>query len=272
MPDNPAALDSLGWVRFRRGDARGATPHARARLSTSSHDARDRGALGRGAVGERQAARPRARCGREALARDPDSKAAQGDDQPASCPMRNERTPAGRRALVGRARDARRLPHRSDRRLAAPAGTAWSVRRPQLQALEHFEPARAGWRSPPASRASTPSCAGRRPRSDAAHSRRPARRGRRARSPLTAATSTSSPRTASTWATPRRARSSTSTARLRPAAHQPAVLGARRARPGRSPPPSSSTQASSASRTDAGRLADRLHRYCRSGRSGCLRG
>jgi cytochrome c-type biogenesis protein CcmH/NrfG len=24
MPDSPAALDSLGWVHFRRGDARGA--------------------------------------------------------------------------------------------------------------------------------------------------------------------------------------------------------------------------------------------------------
>jgi cytochrome c-type biogenesis protein CcmH/NrfG len=26
MPDNPAILDSLGWVRVRRGDARGAVP------------------------------------------------------------------------------------------------------------------------------------------------------------------------------------------------------------------------------------------------------
>jgi len=45
MPDNPAALDSLGWVHFRAGDAKGAVStleHAYA----LGHDAGDCRSLG----------------------------------------------------------------------------------------------------------------------------------------------------------------------------------------------------------------------------------
>jgi Flp pilus assembly protein TadD len=37
MPDNPAVLDSMGWVRFRRGDSKGAAEHLK-RAYTLAHD------------------------------------------------------------------------------------------------------------------------------------------------------------------------------------------------------------------------------------------
>ena len=55
-PDNPAFLDSLGWVRFRRGDIPGALPHLE-RAYRIFPDPGDRLALGRAAVGERQTGR-----------------------------------------------------------------------------------------------------------------------------------------------------------------------------------------------------------------------
>jgi predicted Zn-dependent protease len=37
MPDNPAVLDSMGWVRFKRGDAKGAAVHLK-RAYALAHD------------------------------------------------------------------------------------------------------------------------------------------------------------------------------------------------------------------------------------------
>ena len=72
MPDNPAALDSLGWVHFRRGDARGAAGTLE-RAYSIDHDAEIAAHWGEalwvsGAQGEAR------RVWAEALAREPDSK------------------------------------------------------------------------------------------------------------------------------------------------------------------------------------------------------
>ncbi len=55
-PDNPAFLDSLGWVRFRRGDIPGALPHLE-RAYRIFPDAEIASHWGEVAVGERQAGR-----------------------------------------------------------------------------------------------------------------------------------------------------------------------------------------------------------------------
>jgi len=72
MPDNPAALDSLGWVHFREGDARGAAATL-ARAYSLGHDAEIAAHWGEAlwASGERNEAR---RVWAAALARDPDSR------------------------------------------------------------------------------------------------------------------------------------------------------------------------------------------------------
>jgi tetratricopeptide (TPR) repeat protein len=72
MPDNPAALDSLGWVRFRQGDSRGATS-ALARAYALDHDGEIAAHWGEAlwVSGQRGEAR---RVFAEALAREPDSK------------------------------------------------------------------------------------------------------------------------------------------------------------------------------------------------------
>jgi len=72
MPDNPAALDSLGWVHFREGDARGAAATL-ARAYALGHDAEIAAHWGEAlwVSGERNEAR---RVWAAALARDPDSK------------------------------------------------------------------------------------------------------------------------------------------------------------------------------------------------------
>jgi predicted Zn-dependent protease len=72
MPDNPAVLDSLGWVRFRRGDAAGALP-ALERAYDISHDAQIAAHWGQAlwVSGRQEAAR---KVWAEALARDPDSR------------------------------------------------------------------------------------------------------------------------------------------------------------------------------------------------------
>jgi tetratricopeptide (TPR) repeat protein len=72
MPDNPAVLDSMGWVRFRSGDAAGAlAPLARA--YEISHDAQIAAHWGEAlwVAGRHEAAR---KVWAEALARNPDSK------------------------------------------------------------------------------------------------------------------------------------------------------------------------------------------------------
>jgi tetratricopeptide (TPR) repeat protein len=73
MPDNPAVLDSMGWVRFRRGDAAGAAAPLE-RAYDISHDADIAAHWGEAlwASGRHEAAR---KVWAEALARDPDSKA-----------------------------------------------------------------------------------------------------------------------------------------------------------------------------------------------------
>jgi predicted Zn-dependent protease len=72
MPDNPAALDSLGWVRFREGDAQGAALILE-RAYTLSHDGEIAAHWGEAlwVSGQRSEAR---RVWAAALAREPDSK------------------------------------------------------------------------------------------------------------------------------------------------------------------------------------------------------
>lgn len=72
MPDNPAALDSLGWVRFREGDARGAATILE-RAYSLSHDGEIAAHWGEAlwVSGQRNEAR---RVWAAALAREPDSK------------------------------------------------------------------------------------------------------------------------------------------------------------------------------------------------------
>jgi tetratricopeptide (TPR) repeat protein len=72
MPDSPAALDSLGWVRFRTGDVRGASSTLE-RAYSLSHDAEIASHWGEALwmSGNRAEAR---RVWAAALARDPDSK------------------------------------------------------------------------------------------------------------------------------------------------------------------------------------------------------
>ena len=72
MPDNPAALDSLGWVHFREGDVKGAAATL-GRAYSLGHDAEIAAHWGEAlwVSGERNEAR---RVWAAALARDPDSK------------------------------------------------------------------------------------------------------------------------------------------------------------------------------------------------------
>jgi len=72
MPDSPAALDSLGWVHFRAGDARGAASTL-GRAYSLGHDAEIAAHWGEAlwVSGEHSEAR---RVWAEALAREPDSK------------------------------------------------------------------------------------------------------------------------------------------------------------------------------------------------------
>jgi predicted Zn-dependent protease len=72
MPDNPAALDSLGWVRFRQGDAKGAA-ETLGRAYALGHDAEIAAHWGEAlwVSGDRSAAR---KVWAAALARNPDSK------------------------------------------------------------------------------------------------------------------------------------------------------------------------------------------------------
>ena len=72
MPDNPAALDSLGWVRFRSGDVKGATVMLE-RAYSLGHDSEIAAHWGEAlwVNGDRGEAR---RVWAAALARDPDSK------------------------------------------------------------------------------------------------------------------------------------------------------------------------------------------------------
>ena len=72
MPDNPAALASLGWVRFREGDAKGAA-QTLGRAYALGHDAEIAAHWGEAlwVSGDRSAARG---VWAAALARDPDSK------------------------------------------------------------------------------------------------------------------------------------------------------------------------------------------------------
>lgn len=72
MPDNPAVLDSLGWVRFRRGDAAGSLPSLE-RAYHISHDAQIAAHWGQAlwVAGRQETAR---KVWAEALARNPDSK------------------------------------------------------------------------------------------------------------------------------------------------------------------------------------------------------
>jgi tetratricopeptide (TPR) repeat protein len=72
MPDNPAALDSLGWVHFRAGDTKGAAAMLQ-HAYTLGHDAEIAAHWGEAlwVAGERAEAR---RVWAAALARDPDSR------------------------------------------------------------------------------------------------------------------------------------------------------------------------------------------------------
>ena len=79
MPDSPAALDSLGWVRLPQRRRQGRDGHAAARLLARTRCG-NRGPLGRGAVGERRSQRGAARLGRSARTRS-GLQATEGDDQ-----------------------------------------------------------------------------------------------------------------------------------------------------------------------------------------------
>ncbi len=72
-PDSPAILDSMGWVRYRQGDAKGAVPTL-ARAYSIQHDSEIGAHWGEvlWASGARQEAR---RVWAAALARDPSSEA-----------------------------------------------------------------------------------------------------------------------------------------------------------------------------------------------------
>jgi Flp pilus assembly protein TadD len=72
MPDNPAALDSLGWVRFREGDSKAALATLE-RAYNISHDAEIAAHWGEAlwASGDHQQAR---KVWAEAIAREPDSQ------------------------------------------------------------------------------------------------------------------------------------------------------------------------------------------------------
>jgi tetratricopeptide (TPR) repeat protein len=72
MPDNPAALDSLGWVQFRQGDARGATATL-AHAYSLGHDPEIAAHWGEALWVSGQHAEAR-RVWAAALAREPDSK------------------------------------------------------------------------------------------------------------------------------------------------------------------------------------------------------
>jgi tetratricopeptide (TPR) repeat protein len=72
MPDNPAALDSLGWVQFRQGDARGATATL-AHAYSLGHDSEIAAHWGEALWVSGQQAEAR-RVWAAALAREPDSK------------------------------------------------------------------------------------------------------------------------------------------------------------------------------------------------------
>jgi Flp pilus assembly protein TadD len=74
-PDNPAVIDSLGWVRFKRGDVRGAAGIL-ARAYALSRDSEIAAHWGEAAwkSGEKTQAR---KIWSDALALDPDSKALQ---------------------------------------------------------------------------------------------------------------------------------------------------------------------------------------------------
>jgi predicted Zn-dependent protease len=71
MPDNPAVLDSLGWVRFKRGDSKGGLEYLE-RSYTLAHDPEIAAHWGEALwkSGQQQEAR---RVFAGALARDPDS-------------------------------------------------------------------------------------------------------------------------------------------------------------------------------------------------------
>jgi predicted Zn-dependent protease len=73
MPDNPAALDSLGWVRFRKGDAQGAAVIL-ARAYSLDHDGEIAAHWGEALWVSGQQGEAR-RVWAAALARDPESKA-----------------------------------------------------------------------------------------------------------------------------------------------------------------------------------------------------
>jgi tetratricopeptide (TPR) repeat protein len=72
MPDNPAALDSLGWVRFRQGDAKGAVGSLE-RAYSLDHDGEIASHWGEALWVSGQKAEAR-KVFAEALAREPDSK------------------------------------------------------------------------------------------------------------------------------------------------------------------------------------------------------
>ena len=73
QPDNPALLDSLGWVLYRRGQFAAALPVAGAGVPPVARRRRRR-ALGRGAVGERSKGGGAMRPGSARSAPIPDNK------------------------------------------------------------------------------------------------------------------------------------------------------------------------------------------------------
>jgi predicted negative regulator of RcsB-dependent stress response len=72
MPDNPAAIDSLGWVQFRQGDAKGAAATL-AHAYSLGHDPEIAAHWGEALWMSGQQAEAR-RVWAAALAREPDSK------------------------------------------------------------------------------------------------------------------------------------------------------------------------------------------------------